>query len=362
MITNIEKISLRQATFIFFTIISSSFIRFVPNYTARYAKQAAWLTPVASFFLLMLLFLILHSICKKYPQNSLPDAIENIIGKIPGKVVGGLYLLWLIVPISLYSRYYVERLVNTIFPNVDKRIFIIVMLLLIAYMLRSGIVVIARMNEIIFAVILVSFISITILIFPELELKRITPISSLDILPVLKASIGISELWIYILYVFFIGDKINNKEKTKKFGFKASIFVTIMTMSLIVIVIGSIGYSVVERLPLPYFAAVKQISLFNTLEKIESIVVILWVAGDFILISSLTYILLDGVKWLFRFKDTKPFINIFLIFIYFSAMYICNSRFELEALSATFVTYISFFLAYFVPLVIFAIGKIRKKI
>ncbi|NMA58889.1 endospore germination permease [Clostridium cochlearium] len=361
MLANKNQISLRQALLLFLNILFSSSIRFIPSITSQKAKQAAWLTPLPSLIILVLFILMLHNIYKKY-STSFINIMYSITGKTICKILLFIYIIWFQIPIALFLRYYVERILTSIFPNVSTELFLILLLLLIVYILPSGIVVIARMNEIISIIIFVSFLSIVVLAIPKIEISNLTPISYMDIIPILKGSISIIPIWSYLIYIFFIGDEIKNKEKIKKLGLKTAVFLSIATSILIATCVGALGYSVVERAPLPFLSVSKIITVFETLGRVHSILVVLWVTSDFILISTFIYILLKMIKSFLNLKTTKPFINIYAIFLYFFTLLFCNSKFELEVISSKIKSIGNILFGLIIPVAIFIIGKFRRKV
>lgn len=362
MLSNKDKISLRQAILLFCTLYLSSAIRFMPSYAAREAKQAAWLSPLVSLFAGMLIFLTINWLinCYKKSNSSFIDIICDILGKVPGKLIIILYTIYIIIPISLFTRYYAERISATIFPNADIKLVIFAMLALSAYVLKSGIVTLARMNEIIFSFFILTFVIIMIFILPNLNVKNLTPVSYIHIFPVIRGSLGISAVFGYIIYFFFIDNYINNKEKIIKIGFQVSIFLTLVTSAIITMTVGAYGYTVVKRLPLPFLSSVKLISVFDILEKVESIVVILWVSTDFILISSLIYIFLNLMKSIFMLRDINPLINMSTILLFFTSLFICQSKYELEDFSSKIASPAITILGILVPVLILLIGILKK--
>ncbi|RXI61882.1 hypothetical protein DP149_09075 [Clostridium tetani] len=361
VLTNKNQISLRQALLLFLNILFSSSIRFIPSVTSAKANQAAWLTPLPSLVILILFILMLNNIYKKH-STSFIDIMYNITGKTISKILLALYITWFQIPIALFLRYYVERILTSIFPNVSTELFLILLLLLVIYILPSGIVVIARMNEIIFVIILISFLSIVFLSISKIQISNLTPISPMDIIPILKGSVPVTSIWSYLIYIFFVGDEIKDKEKIKKLGLKIVIFLGVITPALIATCIGTLGYSVVERAPLPFLSVSKLITVFESLGRIHSILVVLWVASDFILISTLIYISLNMLKSFFNLKSIKPFINMYGIFICFLALLLCNSKFELEAFSSKIASPGNILFGLVIPVAIFVIGKLRRRI
>ncbi|MPN48678.1 hypothetical protein SDC9_196290 [bioreactor metagenome] len=164
------------------------------------------------------------------------------------------------------------------------------------------------------------------------------------------------------MIIFFISDGFTNKKYLKAESIKAVLFLSVITIILNIIIIGVFDYSVVERLPSPYLASIKDMSVFNTFQKAEPIAVALWVIEDFILFSVFAYAFLSILKSLLSLSDVKFLIMPMLIFVYFFSLFIAESRFELENFSNIIAIPTNIILFIILPVILLIIGKIRKKI
>lgn len=362
MLADSKKISIRQAVFLFLTVTFTPAVRLISVYAAQRAKQAAWLTPTIAIVMLILLCFVWQTLYKKYKDFSLMNIYSDITGSFIGKMLIIVHLLWMVLLTALYVRYFALRMVGSIYPNISMSIFMISILIVIAYTLRFGLTTLARLNEIVLPLLTGAFYILLVLMLPNIKFKFLTPISYRDILPIFDGSIGTMGILAYFSALFIIGDRINNKERIKRAGIAVSLFLLVAWTAIIVVSLGTFSYSVVQRTQLPFLIAVKQISLFNTIEKIESIVIAFWVLSDFVLISLFTLFALQLLKSLFKLSDTKPLISIYLIFIYILSMFLANSSFEMQKISDVFFIPINIALGFVLPVVVFLIGKLRKKV
>ena len=125
------------------------------------------------------------------------------------------YIKWLAILTALYLRYYSERLLTTILPHASNFLFILIMTATVAVTLRKSVVVLARMNEILFPFLLLVYIGCIIFSLPEFRFKFLLPISRLDIVPMLGANFGILGIWGYLPLIFLFGENIKNKRQIK---------------------------------------------------------------------------------------------------------------------------------------------------
>ncbi len=362
MLSDSKKISIRQAAFLFLTITFTPTIRLVPSYAAQKAKQAAWLSPIITAVLLFLLALIWHKLYKKYKDKSLMNIYCDIAGTIAGKIIIIIYLLWMMLLTALYIRYFAIRLVGAIYPNTSLSIFIVSMLIVVAYTLSFGMTALARFNEIVLPFLVIVFYVLVLMMIPNFRMDFLTPISVRSIIPVFEASVAPTGIVAYFSFIFIFGDRINNKESIKKTGFKLSLFLVIAEITIIASILATFGYRVARRTQLPFLIAVKQISVMNIFEKVESIVVSVWVLSDFIIICFFVLSGLSILKSIFKLSDTKPLISIYVVFSFFLSMLLANNVFEMERLSEAFALPGNIILGFVMPAIMFMVGKIRKKV
>lgn len=362
MLSDSKKISIRQAMFLFLTIIFTPSIRIIPVFAAEKAKQAAWLTPSITVVILLLIALIWQAFYKKYKDCSLLDIYSDIAGSFIGKILAVIQLVWIVMLTGLYVRYFDIRMVGSIYPNMNMNVFGILLLVVIAYTLRSGFSTLARFNEIFLPMLAIVFYILVILMLPNVKIGFLMPISYRSIIPIFTGSTAGMGILAYFTFIFILGDKINNKEKIKKAGVTSCVFLLFALTAIVAITLGSFTYSVVQRVQLPFLVAVKQIALFNTLERIESVVVALWVLSDFVLISFFTLCALNILKFLFKLTEIKPFINIYMVLTFVLSNFIAKSVFEMDNLSRYILIPGNILLGLFLPAIILVVGKIRRKV
>ncbi|QVK19943.1 GerAB/ArcD/ProY family transporter [Mycoplasmatota bacterium] len=361
MVKNKGKISVRQALTLFAILTITPTVRFAASSTALIAKQAAWLVPTVTAVFLFLMLYILNILLQGYKNKSFTEMIYDITSKFWGNLIIFLYLVWITILIAFYLRFYSERLVTSIYPNVKIDIFTISMLILIGFIIRNGIVVIARMGEISFILISIVILVLMIFMIPTIKINNLLPISYLDIMPTLKASFSGAALF-YVIYLFFFAHEFTHQEEFFKYGKLTLLFIWLINTVIILASIGNLGHAIISRSPLSFLIAVKQVTLLGVVSGFESILVATWIISDFIMILVLTYSVLNIIKSLFKLSSYNSFINIFLVFLFFISWILANNVFELQTLSVDVVVSGNIIMQFILPIIIVVIALIRKKI
>ncbi|MCX8075177.1 MAG: spore germination protein [Clostridia bacterium] len=356
------KISLRQAMLLFVVLFCAPAIRYIPIFTATQAKTAAWLCPVTALILEMVYVIVLSKFLKKYQDKSYVDIIKDILGKFFGKVVCIMYFLWITLLVSYNVRMYGERIVATAMPNVSIIIIILAMLLIVTYVVREGIVPLSRMNEIFYIVLAIIFILCNILIIPNLDFNNLFPITYKDAFPIFKGGLGILAIFAYSVIIFLFNDRINSRDGFKSTSIKVLITLIIVSSLVIIVPLCVFGWSILTKMPIPYLSTMMEISLFDFIERIEAGIIVFWILTDFILISVFTYTALHMIKVGLKVSNTTPFLIIYVLIIFFLSLCMAKSVLELTILSERILTQMNIVMGYALPILIFVIGKIRKKL
>lgn len=360
MKTDKDKISVKQLLFVFTIIVSSPATRFFTKYAAAKARQAGWVSPVVCILPFIALILMIDSILKRYKDMSMSDIINTVFGKYLGMLINIIYLLWTVWLLAMYTRYYSERLTSSIYPNINGNVLLILLLIPVAYMLRSGFTVIARMSEVLLPFIGAMLVMLSAFLVGNVRAENILPVYFNDIVPVINAGSAAVGILAYLFLMFFLSDKIVNLKSFRTFGYIAA-YVNISSLILLTfITIGVLGSSVTKRAGMPVLTVVKQISLLDTIENIEAIIVAIWIFADFTLISTFFVIALNLIKSIFRLTDIKPLINTLVALIYFLSMGMCNNKFELEEFSNKLLIPMNIILGYIFPTVLFVLTRLKK--
>lgn len=363
MLASKNKISIRQAMIILLCVTYSPTLRSIVAAGSKEAKQAAWLSPIISFVMIIPIILILHSIYKKYKNNSFTEVVEDILGIAAGKTVTVFYAVFLTFLFSVTSYTHADKLVASVYPNQNIIIFIAVILFAAAFITRKGgIVVLARISEIIFLMLVTIFLLIFILALKDIKISRITPISHLDVLPAFKANIEILSVWSHLPLLFLFSNYINNKEKIRKVCTQALLLLTFLTIVVLVVCIGLLGASTVELSTVPFVLAVKQVSVFVILERLEAAEIGLWIFSDFIQSAILLFTALNVFKSLFKLSDTRPLTGIYSVIILLLALMFGRNLFEVEVFGHSILAPVNIFFGFIIPVIVFSVGKVRKKI
>ncbi len=353
-----NKISMRQALMIIVGMVFSPAVRLFSSFVSGRGDQSSWIAPIFSGVFMILFIFVLWWLIKR--NRNFYQHLEYSFGTKISKFLGVIYVVWGILLTSVQMRYYAQRVASTIYTEIGMDIFVLAMVGIIIYALRKGINVIARMNELLLPMIIVVSVILLAFLTPDIETKVLVPIydwKSLTHVAVFNlGSFG------YLTFVLFFLDEINDREKFRKQAIIGTISVTLFTVWMFVTVIGTLGPHIIEKLPYPFFAVVKQISLGEFLQHIEAFVITLWILSDFILITFIGAATIKIIGNITRSNDTKEFIFPYFALCATLVPVMGRTNYELEILSEKVFIPLNIILLFIIPFIIFLSGLIKEKI
>ena len=358
--TKNKKITFLQAILLLLTAVYTPNIRYIAKMSIKGAHQAGWLVPLCSMVLFIPLLYILYKIMNTFHGQSFHEILCRVFGKIIGKTVSVIMIIWLFILLTLYVSYAGEKLVSSTYVGTDVRLIFFLLLVLIGVILRWGLQVLSRINIIIFFITIFQFLLVLSLLFPDFSVDNVTPISTLDIQPVLSSVLYPLTIFGYFSFMFIFNDQIDLGKKNKgRFVFVA-VFLAIVNMQMVFEILGVFGYELAEKMTYPFLKAVENITLFGGSAGIDSFFVSVWGLMEFITVSFFTYCICRTIKHVFDLKSQTPVLTAILALCFFFAVCFCDNILELIAFSEKIVPYVNLPLGIGVPFVLFITAKIRK--
>ena len=361
-----RKISIRQLMILFFFTTVSGIMRATVNLTdtSQTASKAVWLTPLAALLPVLLLIFILNEVTKKHREKSLAQIIEMVLGKILGKIVLFAFFTHIIFYISFYVRNFAEKFIASIFSEISPSFFMIVLILIAVFAARRNIEAFARFSEIAFILLIAVFVIAFFISIFSINPKNIYPVTSYDIMPVLKSSVPIISLLSLLTFALFLGDSVtqpkSNPDIFKQTAAKFVLFLTLFNLVGTLIIVGIFNAETIQHMSMPYFMMFKTIKTTGLIQGLETFFILFWVCTDFILITYYLFVLSKVSGKLFELDKSELFIAPLVFIILILAHFIGVNEVEAEYFYSNIINYSSIVLGLGLPVVILIAGKARK--
>ena len=298
------RISSYQAqNYIISTIMATS-ILFVPGISTQIALQDAWISMIIAFLFGLSVAYLSADLGTKYPDKTVIQFSETLLGKIPGKIIGFIYVSYF-----FYVSYFVQRqfgeLMSSVFMiNTPMWFFIITLTLLSCYVIINDLEVLVRINNTIVILMIIGISLIIILTAKNIEIGRYLPVFESGMGHIVLGSISpaswFSECTIIMMLIPFISDRQN----VRKASVRAIIILFIIMEVIMIGAIGVMGVNFTMRSIFPTFSLVREVET-----RIDAIFMVIWVSGMLMKLSTFFYAGILGLAQLLNLKEYK-----FLVF------------------------------------------------
>lgn len=299
-----EKISgLQMALLLYPTILATGFLT-LPSATAYYAQNDLWMTGILSAFLGILAVYIATKLHELFPGKTIIEQSELILGVLPGKVIGSLFFLFWIQVSGIIVRMYTEFVAGQFLFKTPSLLIISLMVLLASFAVRGGIEVMARCAVIFTPIFIVSLILLLLLI-PALDIHNLFPVLSHGILPVLQAT-ALPQAWVSELFCMsFLLPSMTAPASGRKWGniTLAAILLSIIYVNLISLFL--LGPDTANK-TYPILVTFRYISVYGIFENLESLLLAMWIVGNFIKICVFLYATVVSFTQVLRLSDYRP--------------------------------------------------------
>ena len=363
-----DRISIFQTAAIYILVSIVPVVRYFPIIMTESAGKAAWLAALISVIPSILLVWTLHVLMNKVKSRNnikietLSDVFNAVYGKILGTLITIIYLIWIIIFAATELRLFAERLISTTFIYAPLIFFILTMLILVFFIIRGRISNFGRFAELFLELFVLVFIFILLTASSNINIRNFWPITIYDSKGISLAVLKGTNVFNMFTFAMFLGDKITDKENIKKTGTMAAIFTGIIGLIGIVVTLGTFGKDLLPTLSQPFFMALKVISLFGVLERIEAIFITFWVVADFVLIAYNILVASNICKQKFKLTKRRLAVTPIVFIVFILSMIIANSYFSLQQLFINYMSEINLFICLGIPILTLGVAKIRKLI
>lgn len=354
------KISSLQMAMLLYPAIIATAILSISSTIAKYAGNDSWLSPIlasAAGFLTVFIAVKLH---KLYPGKTLIQLSVDVIGRIPGKIVGIFILFFYISRAGEMSRVYSEFLVTSFLFKTPRVVIIGLMVFLCAFCVYAGLEVLARVAQLLFPVFVLPIFFFPIVMAPDLQPGNIFPILEQGLMPPIKgAMVDVGFIADIILMMFFL-PFLKDQNKGLKSGLLTVVGVTMTLVFLNLITLFVLGVTTALK-TYPVMIVSRYATIGGFIENMEAVVMVIWIAGAFVKLSVFFYVIALGLAQLLNLSDYRPVVWPIGILIVNFAFWAVPSMMAISRYDNTIFPFFSAIIQILIPLMLLIIALISKR-
>lgn len=353
------KISAFQMALMIEPTVVATGVLVVPSVTAKVAGRDMWISPIFGSIVGFFSLFIVYQLHKHYPEKSIIQYSGDIIGRIPGKTFGLIFLFFLLHSSGIITREYADFIIAAFLPRTPMIVVMGGMILVCAFTVLSGLEVLGRAAQV-FVPIFMAPPLLFILLIPDLKLENIVPIMEHGMMPSLQGAVipqgWFSEVSLISMFLPFLTDR----EKGRKWGIISVIVIMLHLLITNIVCLLLYGESVISY-AFPVLFAFRYISVAGFFEHLEAVVVIIWVMGAFIKISVFYYVLVLGTAQWLNLSDYRPIVFPIGFLVCLVCIWVAANGQELGQFLRTISPFYISSIMTFIPMLLLLIAIIQKK-
>jgi len=356
-----EKVASSQMVFLLVTTVVPTAFLFVPAITTEKAGHDGWLSVlVGATAFGLLVALVCTGLGSYFPSQSVVEYAPQLVGKFAGKLVGLLYIFFFIHINAVIVREFGDFLVTAFLPETPLLVFNIFVILLAAFATRSGLEVIARMNQFVFPLFIFALAFIVFLIIDQMTFENILPFMEHGIKPVLAGSITPSAWRGEVAIILMLLPFLNEPGEARKSVIWAVLIIAFsLTMPTLVGIL-VFGAELNSHFVFPTLELARYVSVAEFIERTEAIIIIFWVAGITVKVAVFYQASVLSVSQWLGARDYRPLVfPVGIITLVYSLVLFENSR-ELVNFLAKAFPYYAYVFELIIPAALLAVAFIRK--
>jgi spore germination protein KB len=355
------KISASQMAIMIYPTIVATVLLWVPEATADKAGRDMWLSPIIASLTGFLSVYLADRLNRLYPKESLIQYSEHIVGRMLGKVIGLVYLLFFLLLECIILREYGEVILGIFLPQTPIIVLLGSMVLVGASAVRGGVEVLGRTSQFFVPIFVLVFVFIYIMMLPEMEPENMLPVMEKGIWPSIRGAYEPLKWYGEFIVISFLLPFLSDRERGRRWGMITVVAVMVTMVAINIAALFLFG-EITTSLTYPFVEAVRYISIGDFLEHIEAIVMAIWVTGAFLKISFFYYVLALGTAQWLNLPDYRPTVIPIGILLILLCMWPTPNLAELAYFLETITPPLGITIQTVFPLLLLLIAVIRKRI
>ncbi len=283
-----DVMSFRQYSAAVGVALFSPVTRLLPKAVLEKAGFSGWLAPLGALGPLMGLVWLTGRLLKADGRRlGLADALLCRLGPVAGRAAAGLLALWLWFYGGVILRSGGERILSTVYPTSALPLFLGGGLIL-GLVFASGKL---RWAGRCAAVTALFFAGILAVVFatalPALHWDYLWPPDLSrwpDILLGALPVVNVLSPWVWFS---FLRDRVAEDEKAGPRAIRGVLCLVLLTLLFLVTTVGDLGAELALRQQFPFYVMIKNLRLFNVLERFDAVIVVLWMMTDEVCVGML---------------------------------------------------------------------------
>ncbi|MCL4440971.1 MAG: spore germination protein, partial [Firmicutes bacterium] len=301
------RISAKQMVFLAMVTILPTVTTTIPMLIYREAGRDSWLSGILAVAFTVVAGAVAAGLGMRFPGRNIVQYGELLAGKILGRAIVLLYIVFFLYANAIFIREFSDMLVTYIMPETPILVFLAGLTIVSAYIVRSGLEVLARVNEILITVAVAVGLFALPFVFPEMSIENFTPMLEDGIMPVLQGAFHAAPFFGELMALLMIIPYLNRPQEAKRAIFRGTVIAGLVAMMALNAPVAVLGERMARDL-FPNLTIARQVSIAELIERVEPLYILAWLTSGVVRISIFYYLaVLTMSQWL-NLKEYKALV------------------------------------------------------
>lgn len=272
----------RQLSWLIGVVLISGGLISLPKAIIEAAKIDGWLSQAFPVLYGLLIAWLFCYLAKKFPGKNLFEIAFTVGGKWGGSLINLLFFLHLFLVIVRDISLITSFLNTTLLLRTPAEVIGLLFIFVAVYYMNTSTEVTARVNDLVFPMLVLLILSLPIMLSNEFTFTRIEPIMGHGFAPILKANLLAFGWYGDVMVIGAFLHTLNNARQIHA-AIRHGVVLAGLAMSLLVFVaIVVLGSSVGGRLLYTNYTLVEQIHITDFLDRLELLLFSVWLPAVFL--------------------------------------------------------------------------------
>lgn len=292
-----------------------------PSAAIKVVGTSVWYMTLISSLTAAFLFIFQYQLLKRFPDLSLMEISDRVLGKFGGSVLCLLLCVFFIFTASIDMREFVEVMKIFVLPESPPSFIMIIFSLCVVVLSFKGLEVIARFSRFIVYVLGAGFLSVILMSFPNFRQYRLFPLFGYGLGKTVITGMVRSSFYGAVSVIGIFAASLHGPKEIKRIGLSAVFISGIVTSITCIAIILTFPYTTAQELVSPMYAMASMVDLGGFFQRVEPIFLFLWNFGTFIEVTVLFHAAVMIYCHVFRIPDKRPVVLPMAILMYGMNLY-----------------------------------------
>ncbi|MCT4564895.1 MAG: endospore germination permease [Maledivibacter sp.] len=355
-----EFVSDRQCIILIFLFLVGESAIFVRGGKAEQDLWIAVLVALIMTFPMAMIYARLH--CYIFMGKDIFDLIEFCFGKLVGKIIILLFAFYTFELSSAVTINASQFIITTSFPETPEIMITIMLIILSAWILRSGLEVFSRWGGLFGLIAFTVLIGSILLLIPDTNIDNIFPILNNGVNPIIKGAFGaFAYAFAEIIIFIMVFSKFESKKSPYKVYFLGLLIGGILVFMISFMNILVLGSNTAGSFYFATHSSFRRIDAGKYFQRIEVLIATVFMIGVFVKISITYLATCKCIAKVFGFKDYKFIIIPIGLLLINLSVFLHENIFEYFEFGEEVYPYYAFPFQVILPIIILITAKMKMR-